>query len=95
MGKGDQRSRRGKIWRGTFGKRRPKKSDRAAKVVTAPSAPETKPPKRSPKAVKAVVPEAIVPEAVVPEPIVPETVVSEAIAPEATDSGPDSDSPTM
>ena len=26
MGKGDQRSRRGKIWRGTFGKRRPKKS---------------------------------------------------------------------
>lgn len=25
MGKGDQRSRRGKIWRGTFGKRRPKK----------------------------------------------------------------------
>jgi 30S ribosomal protein S31 len=85
MGKGDQRSRRGKIWRGTFGKRRPKKSDRAAKVVTAPSAPETKPPKRSSKAVKAVVPEAIVSEA----------VVSEAIAPEATDSGPDSDSPTV
>ena len=27
MGKGDQRSRRGKIWRGTFGKRRPKKSN--------------------------------------------------------------------
>jgi len=26
MGKGDQRTRRGKIWRGTFGKRRPKKS---------------------------------------------------------------------
>ena len=26
MGKGDQRSRRGKIWRGTFGKRRPKKA---------------------------------------------------------------------
>jgi len=25
MGKGDQRSRRGKIHRGTFGKRRPKK----------------------------------------------------------------------
>lgn len=25
MGKGDQRSRRGKIWRGTTGKRRPKK----------------------------------------------------------------------
>lgn len=29
MGKGDQRSRRGKIWRGTFGKRRPKKSKMA------------------------------------------------------------------
>jgi len=29
MGKGDQRSRRGKIWRGTFGKRRPKKSKSA------------------------------------------------------------------
>ena len=25
MGKGDQRTRRGKIWRGTFGKRRPKR----------------------------------------------------------------------
>jgi len=25
MGKGDQRSRRGKLFRGTFGKRRPKK----------------------------------------------------------------------
>ncbi len=29
MGKGDRRSRRGKIWRGTTGKRRPK----AIKVV--------------------------------------------------------------
>ena len=27
MGKGDQRSKRGKIWRGTFGKRRPKKKN--------------------------------------------------------------------
>lgn len=35
MGKGDQRSRRGKIWRGTFGKRRPKKSKVNAKPVTA------------------------------------------------------------
>jgi 30S ribosomal protein S31 len=25
MGKGDRRSRRGKIWRGTFGKTRPRK----------------------------------------------------------------------
>jgi len=31
MGKGDQRSRRGKIHRGTFGKRRPKKTRHTAK----------------------------------------------------------------
>ena len=30
MGKGDRRSRRGKIWRGTSGKRRPK-NEKAAK----------------------------------------------------------------
>jgi len=35
MGKGDQRSRRGKIWRGTFGKRRPKKSKGDGKPATA------------------------------------------------------------
>lgn len=35
MGKGDQRSRRGKIWRGTFGKRRPKKSKAEAKPAAA------------------------------------------------------------
>jgi 30S ribosomal protein S31 len=34
MGKGDQRSRRGKIWRGTFGKRRPRKG----KLASGPSA---------------------------------------------------------
>ena len=39
MGKGDQRSRRGKIWRGTFGKRRPKKSHAVPQTQTA--APET------------------------------------------------------
>ena len=33
MGKGDQRSRRGKIHRGTFGRRRPKRSKSAAKPV--------------------------------------------------------------
>ena len=38
MGKGDQRSRRGKIWRGTFGKRRPKKSAPAKAVAAAPEA---------------------------------------------------------
>ena len=35
MGKGDQRSRRGKIHRGTFGRRRPKKSKGAARPVAA------------------------------------------------------------
>jgi 30S ribosomal protein S31 len=43
MGKGDQRTRRGKIWRGTFGKRRPKKSKVAVKTESqpAPTAKET------------------------------------------------------
>ncbi len=44
MGKGDKRSRKGKIWRGSFGKARPQKSGIPAfvpkakpkKVVTAP-----------------------------------------------------------
>jgi len=45
MGKGDQRSRRGKIWRGTFGKRRRKKSTTAK--TSAPAAePEKKPSKK-------------------------------------------------
>ncbi len=35
MGKGDQRSRRGKIHRGTFGRRRPKKSKIKAKPAAA------------------------------------------------------------
>ena len=37
MGKGDQRSRRGKIFRGTYGKTRPKKKRRHTKKA----APET------------------------------------------------------
>ncbi|MBN2736721.1 MAG: 30S ribosomal protein THX [Spirochaetales bacterium] len=31
MGKGDRRSKRGKIWRNSFGKTRPKKQDKAKK----------------------------------------------------------------
>ena len=46
MGKGDQRSRRGKIWRGTFGKRRPKKSNIVPTPVTESSAVEKKPTKK-------------------------------------------------
>lgn len=42
MGKGDQRSRRGKIWRGTFGKRRPKKSNRAVPPNVEPPPAEEK-----------------------------------------------------
>jgi 30S ribosomal protein S31 len=42
MGKGDQRSRRGKIWRGTFGKRRPKKGKDAPGAQTPAAAPEKK-----------------------------------------------------
>jgi 30S ribosomal protein S31 len=35
MGKGDQKSKRGKIWIGTFGKSRPRKSKKAALVIKA------------------------------------------------------------
>jgi 30S ribosomal protein S31 len=38
MGKGDKRSRRGKIWRGTFGKKRPRQEKiRQTKKKTAKS----------------------------------------------------------
>ena len=42
MGKGDQRSRRGKILRGTFGRRRPKKGKEASSTGTSPAAAEDK-----------------------------------------------------
>jgi 30S ribosomal protein S31 len=42
MGKGDQRSRRGKIWRGTFGKRRPKASKTTTTASATPTAEEKK-----------------------------------------------------
>jgi 30S ribosomal protein S31 len=35
MGRGDKRSRRGKIWRGSFGKTRPKPSKRKKKKAQA------------------------------------------------------------
>jgi 30S ribosomal protein S31 len=44
MGKGDQRSRRGKIHRGTYGRRRPKPKKGAGKPVTAVEA--AAPPKK-------------------------------------------------
>ena len=33
MGKGDRRTRRGKIWRGTYGKRRPRRRNNKKKTV--------------------------------------------------------------
>ena len=36
MAKGDRRSKRGKIWRGTTGKRRPKNRNRVKKSVKPP-----------------------------------------------------------
>jgi 30S ribosomal protein S31 len=43
MGKGDQRSRRGKINRGTFGKRRPKNKNRKKRRTMArPASPAKK-----------------------------------------------------
>ena len=36
MGKGDQRTKRGKIYRGTYGKTRPKKKNRPAAQKAAP-----------------------------------------------------------
>jgi len=40
MGKGDQRSRRGKIWRGTYGKTRP--HNKKAGTVTAQAGKKSK-----------------------------------------------------
>jgi 30S ribosomal protein S31 len=37
MGKGDRRTKRGKIWRGTFGKSRPKKKTNAPSKVKSGS----------------------------------------------------------
>jgi 30S ribosomal protein S31 len=38
MGKGDKRSKRGKIWRGSYGKSRPKNPVAAVKPVETPAA---------------------------------------------------------
>jgi len=38
MGKGDRKSKRGKIWRGTTGKRRQKKVKKAGVIVEKPAA---------------------------------------------------------
>jgi 30S ribosomal protein S31 len=48
MGKGDQRSRRGKIHRGTYGARRPKPHKGASKPVAAAEPPPPPPPPKKP-----------------------------------------------
>ena len=50
MGKGDQRSRRGKIHRGTFGRRRPKTNKSAPKPVAAAEGTTKKTPRKEPAA---------------------------------------------
>jgi 30S ribosomal protein S31 len=58
MGKGDQRSKRGKIHRGTFGKRRPKPKTHRSKLAAdaaaeaAGAAPASKEKTKEPKVVK-------------------------------------------
>ena len=47
MGKGDQRSRRGKIHRGTFGRRRPKKNKTTPKTASQTVAPPPKVPEKT------------------------------------------------
>jgi len=47
MGKGDQRTRRGKIYRGTFGKRRPKKRHTTAAQPGSEPEPKKKAPKEA------------------------------------------------
>ncbi|QIG89786.1 30S ribosomal protein THX [Chryseobacterium sp. POL2] len=54
MGKGDQKSRRGKITNGSYGKRRPKKSNVAKVVTTVNADKETKVKATKPKAEKKV-----------------------------------------
>ncbi|HPI93450.1 MAG TPA: 30S ribosomal protein THX [Deltaproteobacteria bacterium] len=42
MGKGDQRSKRGKTWIGTYGKRRPRKAKKTAAAKNAAARPAKK-----------------------------------------------------
>ncbi|MFN3405082.1 MAG: 30S ribosomal protein THX [Cytophagaceae bacterium] len=47
MGKGDKKSKKGKIWRGSFGNSRPRKS--ASASVAVETKPEAKKPARAKK----------------------------------------------
>jgi len=41
MGRGDKKTRRGKIWRGTYGKRRPRPRNEKRSVAKSASSPRT------------------------------------------------------
>jgi ribosomal small subunit protein bTHX len=47
MGKGDQRSRRGKTWIGTYGKKRPRKAKKVSLAKKAVAKPARKASKKS------------------------------------------------
>jgi 30S ribosomal protein S31 len=51
MGKGDKKSKRGKIFKGSYGKSRPRKMEQSAPVAAAETADEK--PKAKPRAKKA------------------------------------------
>ena len=52
MGKGDKRTKRGKVWAGTFGKSRPKSSNLPDKPEPAAEKKAPKPAKKATKAKK-------------------------------------------
>jgi len=89
MGKGDKKTRRGKLFQGSFGVRRPKNKPVAAPVAVKnmkeKEARETKAVKevKEVKEVKAAVPEVKAPKADVPEVKAPKADVPEVKAPKA------------
>lgn len=54
MGKGDKKTRRGKLFQGSYGKKRPKKAEKVVKAAVKNNAPESKLPKEkaAPKPVR-------------------------------------------
>ncbi len=61
MGKGDKRSRKGKVWRGSYGNTRRKKKKTTPAFIPKPKV------KKAPKEVEAAMPESPVLEAVEPK----------------------------
>jgi ribosomal small subunit protein bTHX len=88
MGKGDKRTRRGKIFAGSYGKTR-KKPHTAAFVATEKPVAEKAPKKRTPKVVKS----APAPEPAVEETPAPAPVEETAPAAETASETPAADAP--